>query len=421
MDDFKRQRLDLESEVSRLQQERDRLTKENAGLLTKVAAEEQLRTEIEQRRDALNRELEQRLTALGEKMLKERASELSQKSDEQFKVTVDPLQKELAQFRELVTQIQKSSSEQSGTLKNELDKLNQAHLSLTRQADELTQALRGGGKSQGMWGEHQLEKVLEDSGLVLGRDYQREVAGDRAKDAQGRPDAIIRLPHHRDLIIDAKCSLTAYTNYVNAQTKTELDQALKAHLASLRGLIKGLAARKYENYESLKSPSFVFMFVPIDHALDAALQNDSDLYNYAQSKNIYLVSPSTLMPALRVVGTLWVLAQQNDKIRMLVDMAGRIYDKASGFRDSLDDAVKAAKALETKLEKANNQFQGGRGNLMTQLENFSRSKAQVDLLDAVEYRSTTGELPQDRPDQPAQLPSPANDAREMAENETPLS
>ena len=205
---------------------------------------------------------------------------------------------------------------------------------LSKQALDLSNALSSGGKSQGMWGELQLERVLEASGPTNGIEYEREVAGSRALGETGRPDAVIRLPQNHCLIIDAKCSLTAYTQYINAEDKKIKEEALKNQY-SLKNHIQGLAKRDYCNFKSLNSPSFVFMFVPIDGALSLAINSDSTLYDEASKKNIYLVSPSSLIPALRVSANLWVLSNQNEKIRALAIEAQQIYTKFWLFRKTV--------------------------------------------------------------------------------------
>lgn len=385
-----RQNADLKDDLTRAQSELKNISslreEESAAFAQR---EKELRETFSEKEKNLQdgfahqqHELEARLCALGEKMLKERAAELKTVSNEQFKNTVDPLKEELLRFRELIDKARRENYTQAGRLSEELKQMQLAQQTLSKQALDLTEALKSGGKAQGMWGELQLERVLDSSGLTKGVEYEREVAGNRAMGERGRPDAVIRLPENRCIIIDAKCSLTAYTEYNCADSKSEKERALCAHAQSVKDHIDALAGRAYQNYQSLNSPSFVFMFVPLDGALQAACLYDHALYAYAEQKNIYLVSPSSLIPSLKVVSNLWVLARQNEHIRTLALDAQKIADKFDLVRKAYDDVIKRKDSFEEALETFGNRLLSGRGNLGSMLTRFaSRSPKVLSELD----------------------------------------
>lgn len=349
-------------------------------------AEKQMREDDRLKAQERDEELKNRLTILGQQMLKATAAELSSQERLSFQKNVAPLKEELEIFRKFLAQSQNQSAVQSGSLLTELKKLQESQTVLSKQALDLSLALSSGGKSQGMWGELQLERVLENSGLTLGVEYEREVAGVRYQSENGRPDAIIRLPQNHCLIIDAKCSLTAYTSFMNASDKEEKDNALKAHISSLKNHINGLKKRDYSNYKSLNSPSFVFMFVPIDGALSLAINKDSSLYDEASRNNIYLVSPSSLLPALRVVANLWILSKQNERIRALASEAQQIYAKFSQVLNALEDVQKKEASLNSSIEILNNRLRGGKGNLEGQLQSFAVKAPQVLAQEGLEIK-----------------------------------
>lgn len=353
-----------------LNKEKTELLKQNAELQASLNAQHKLMQQQQEREALARSELEQRLTALGERMLKERGEALNKTGSEQLKNTVSPLTQELKAFRDALTLAQKMSSEQAGSMKTELQKLQQAQLNLSKQADDLTRALTAGGKSQGMWGEHQLEICLNNAGLVEERDYVREYSMD-TDDQRARPDAVLFLPNKHCLIIDAKCSLTAYTKAMSAETDKERESCLKQHLNSVRAHVDELSKKQYESFASLNSPSFVFMFVPIDQALTAALMADEDLYNYAAQKNVYLVSPSTLLPALRVTSNLWLLASQNEKVREIALQAQRIYKKLELVNEAFEDVLKSENTLQKSLNTMQTRLNAGRGNLTNMLSTFA--------------------------------------------------
>lgn len=376
----------LQDKLEELNYEASDLREAMSAAGAALDAEKQMREDDRLKAQERDEELKNRLTLLGQQMLKATAAELSSQERLNFQKNVAPLKEELEIFRSFLTQSQNQSASQSGSLLTELKKLQESQSVLSKQALDLSLALSSGGKSQGMWGELQLERVLENSGLTLGVEYEREVAGVRYQNENGRPDAIIRLPQNHCLIIDAKCSLTAYTSFMNASGKEEKDNALKAHISSLRNHINGLKKRDYSNYKSLNSPSFVFMFVPIDGALSLAINKDASLYDEASQNNIYLVSPSSLLPALRVVANLWVLSKQNERIRALASEAQQIYAKFSQVLNALEDVQKKEASLNSSIEVLNNRLRGGKGNLEGQLQNFAVKAPQVLAQEGLEIK-----------------------------------
>ena len=369
--EYKEDILKKEHDILALHNKNSDLTSTIARLESQIESLGKLASESDRRHEIANKELEQRLNAMSFDLIQKSGKELQFNSLNTLSKAVTPLKEELSTFRDFLTKTQKISSEQTGELKNELLRLKDAQLSLSEQANDLAKALRSGGKSQGMWGEHQLELVLQNSGLREGFEYKREVVGDRSLHEMGRADVLIVLPEGKSIIIDAKCSLTSYTNFVNAQTKEDKDKALKSHIASIKSHIEELKKARYDEYKSFNSPSFTFMFVPIDNALTLALESSDSLYSFASSNNIYLVSPQTLMPALKVVSNLWVLATQNERVKDIVNDALNIYKKAILVKEAFDDSQKRLNQMQDSFSTAKNRLYEGKGNLCSLLESFS--------------------------------------------------
>lgn len=365
-------------EITELISDREDLSTQNATLQAQIQSFEIIRQNDRKRQELANQSLESRLTALGEQLLKERSEALGQWSAREFKNAVDPLEKELSEFRDYLMQSQKYHSEQTGALKTELLKLQEAQITLSRQADELSSAIRGNGKTQGLWGEHQLEMCLEAAGLKEGEEYFREVSGNRALNETGRPDVVIKLPHNRCLIVDAKCSLTAYTIYAGSLNDEERSRSLKEHLNSLRRHVSELSQKHYEGYLSFNSPSFVFMFVPFDDALITAIKYDPVFYQDAMKQSVYVVSPSTLLPALRVVSNLWLLSTQNDRMAKLAKEAENLYKKAQSVKNAFLKVQRAYHSLGDGLDDFDRSFASGRGNLLSAMESFNQKTPQIE-------------------------------------------
>ena len=349
-------------------------------------AVEQLRVEDSKRFAQSQSELEHRLNTMGEKLLKDRSESLQKLNSEHMVQIINPLQNELNTFRTLIAATQKTNSEQAGQLQNELKHLHEAQISLGEKAENLSRALLQGSKSQGIWGEQQLALVLDASGLNGEESYVREAYAVNDHGDKGRADVLIRLPQGRGLIIDSKCSLTAYTELCNAEKENDrkaCEAALSRHIDSIRKHIDELNKKDYPGYDSYGSPGFVFMFVPVDHALGTALRHDDRLYGYAQSKNVYLVSPSSLLPALRIVGNLWVLANQGDKFRMLARSAERIYQKCSKVCNDFEAILKIRDSLNKNIDAMAVSLCTGQGNLKNILQKFA-ADAPALTMEAVE-------------------------------------
>ena len=373
-------RDNLSQKAETLQKELNEKNSKIASLESDLSAQQKLRAADNERFNQAQADLENRLNTLGEKLLKERSESLGKLNSEQMGQIISPLRNELNTFRELISSTQKTNSEQAGQLQNELKHLQDAQVSLTAQADKLSRALLQGNKSQGMWGEHQLERVLELAGLDKNCQYLREVAGENSNNVKGRADVVIPLPDRHAIVIDSKCSLTAYTDLINAELNSDASayaDALGRHITSIKNHVDELSKKDYQDFTNFDSPSFVFMFVPVDQALAVALREDPQLYDYAQKKNIALVSPSITVPALRVVSNLWVLADQSEKLKQLAQLADRIYQKSQKVCSDFEGVLKARDSLNNNIDKLNTSLYQGRSNLGQMLNTFSQRAAKL--------------------------------------------
>ncbi len=365
----------LEDKLNLNAQKEELITK-NRVLESKIESDRLLYQKIEETYNISKQQLEEQLTALSEKFVKLGTEDLSKHSQSNLENIVKPLREELDKFKEMVNENHARQEKRVGAFENELKTLHESSLNLSNQAQELTNALRSGVKTQGIWGELQLERVLESSGLEKGRDYEREVAvkpDSNDINHTGRPDAVVYLPDNHCIVIDAKCSLTAYTNFINAKDKGEKEGYLRAHIASVKKHIYELKGKRYsEDYrKTLNCPSFVFMFVPLDGALYDALKTDAGLYNEAARNRIYLVSPSSLLPALRVVSNLWMMSEQTENIGELIRTAQDIWKKFSTIEEKMSAVLSSSSKQQKSLEELQNLLYTGRGNLKNKLANFN--------------------------------------------------
>jgi len=311
--------------------------------------------------------------------LSQRISEVqSQKfvmqNSQEINKIVAPFKEQIEQFKQQVNDVYLNETKERSMLQQELHHLKELHQKMSQETKNLTQALKGESKTQGIWGEMILEKVLESSGLRLGHEYDREVS---LKSADGRrlyrPDVLVHLPDRRDIIIDAKTSLTAYERYMSSEEDRE--QHLIDHVNSINLHVKLLSDKNYTKLEGINTLDFIFMFVPIESALMVAMEQDAGLYERAFKKNILLVGPSTLMVALRSVENTWRYEHQQKNAQKIAHRAGALYDKFVGFVIDMQKLGEQLKTVEKSYDAAYNKLHDGKGSLTSQLHKLKEMGA----------------------------------------------
>lgn len=293
---------------------------------------------------------------------------------------LDPLKERIQAFEKRVEESYQQEARERFSLGKELERLQQLNLRLSDEATNLTQALKG-QKTQGNWGELILERVLEHAGLEKGREYQTQVSLKSADGERFQPDVLIMLPGDKQVVVDAKVSLTAYQQFVAGNDEA----ALKQHVQSLRSHVKGLSSKDYSRLEGLHSLDFVLLFVPIEAAFSAALQAEPNLFQEAFDRQIVIVSPTTLLATLRVIDSLWKQERQGQNAREIAERAGWLYDKFVLFIQDLDELGSRLQQVDKAYAAARNKLCEGRGNLVSRSE-------QLKLLGARASKSLPADL-----------------------------
>jgi DNA recombination protein RmuC len=318
--------------------------------------------------------LTQQFKLLSAEILKENSKTFSEGSQKELGNLLNPLREQIKEFREKVEKAQNDSNVGVAKLEGLIGNLGSVNQQLAAEAKGLATALRGSAKAQGDWGEFILRDLLEKAGLREGEQYsfQQTFSGlegeDGAKSKSARTDVIILLPGGRNLIIDSKVSLTAYTDYANAAVDAERNVALKLHLASVRGHISGLTKAAYHRLPGLESPDFVVMFVPVEPAFLIALQNDAELWADAYEQGVLLVGPTTLLYIIRIVNILWQQEVQARSVRDVMDRGAELYEKFVGFVSDLEAVGKGLRSADQNYLAAMKKLSEGRGNLLRQVE-----------------------------------------------------
>lgn len=282
---------------------------------------------------------------------------------------LSPMEKEMKGFREKIQSIHEKDIEQRATLKNELLNLQKLNRDINEQAHKLTTALQGQKKMQGNWGEMVLENVLDSSGLRPGEDYAREVSF-RTDEGLQRPDVIVYLPGNKHIVIDAKTSLAAYTDFVNADNPVQAKAALSNHARAVGDRIRELADRDYFKIKDLNSPEVVIMFIPIESAYVEALKFDPTLFQKALQNNVLVATPTTLLTSLNIVRQVWRFEEQTKHTKELASRAGIFYNKLRVFLESMQEIGRQIEKTQNIYHKAIGQLVDGKGNLIRKAAEF---------------------------------------------------
>lgn len=326
----------LQDSLRNLIEARAKLEQENVNLIDKVDKRKQ---EIEDARKEFKMEFEN----IANKIFESNRTTLSKENKEQVGILLQPLREKLGEFQEKVEKTSEKSIETNATLLAQIKQLTELNKTVSEEAKNLTKALKWDSKTQGNWGELVLEDLLSRSGLEKGREYivQGEWLG--LKNERGnasKPDVLIMLPDGKNLVIDAKVSLTAYERLISAEDEADRSGLLRDHIRSLKAHIDELATKDYTSHSELRSPDFVMMFVPIEASLSLALQSENDIFVYGWDKRIILVTPTTLLMSLRTVANLWRHEKQSQNVLEIAKIGGQLYDKFVGFMEDMEDIKK---------------------------------------------------------------------------------
>lgn len=343
------------------------------------------RREVEKLQEKFTKEFEN----LANKILENKSEKFTKQNKENIDVILKPLQEKIEKFEKKVEETNKEAIDRTSALREQIKGLTTLNEQMSKEANNLTKALKGDSKLQGNWGELVLEKVLEKSGLEKDREYFVQQSFTNEEGRRLLPDVVIHLPDNKRMIIDSKVSLVAYERYVNEEDNPALkEQYLKEHLLSLKRHVDQLSDKNYhEIYQ--ESPDFVLLFVPIEPAFAIAINNDNKLYNKAFEQNIIIVTPSTLLATLRTIDTMWNNEKQQRNAIEISRQAGALYDKFEGLIRDLTGVGKKMDDAKKDYSNAMNKLFEGRGNLITSVEKLRKmgAKAKKALPDNIIQRA----------------------------------
>jgi DNA recombination protein RmuC len=357
-----------ENDLRALQSRYETLLREQSALKAQLDSERIQQEEKIQLLTHARQELSQQFSVLANQILEEKTQKFTEQNQTQLTQLLDPLKEKIQAFQGKVEEVYIQEGKERSALAEQVKQLTSLNQQLSLDAHNLTTALKGQSKTQGDWGEFILEKLLEASGLSAGLHYEIQESHTRPDGSRAQPDVVIRLPENRQLVVDAKVSLSAYAQYVESEDEDQKRLQLARHIESVRTHIKGLSGRNYQELYQLNSLDFVIMFIPIEPAFLVAISSDEKLWQDAWERNVLLVSPSTLLFVVRTVANLWRQEQQNRNALEIARRGGELYDKFCGFVQDLEQLGKQMQTTQKTYDQAFNKLSAGRGNLLRQAE-----------------------------------------------------
>ncbi len=349
--------------------------------LTKVETEHKnLQSKLEEQKaelEKLNERFAHEFKNLANEIFEEKSKKFTEQNKTNIHDLLNPLKEKIGEFQKKVEDSNKEGAERNASLVTQIKHLSDLNKQITKEAENLTKALKGDSKAQGNWGEVILERILEKSGLEKGREYETQVSETGNDGKRYQPDIVIRLPDNKHVIVDSKVSLTAYERFVNKENEADELVQLKLHINSIKTHVKGLSEKSYQNLYGLDGLDFVLLFIPIEPAFTLAVQHDQDLFNDAYSRNIVIVSPTTLIATLRTIASIWKQEYQNKNAIEIARQGGALYDKFQTFTEDLISIGKHLNGTQKAYQESMKKLSEGSGNLVKRAESLKKLGAKA--------------------------------------------
>ena len=374
----------LANEVNQLDTELNQYRQQN---IEQFATISELKTRLEETRNAAHErqtileQSEQRLTTqfenLANRIFEHSGKKIEQQNKQSLNFLLSPLKEQLDSFKKQVQDSFGEEAKERHTLTYEIRNLQQLNQQMAKEATNLTNALKGNNKIQGNWGEFILSQILDNSGLRLGYEYDTQVNLTNENNQRLQPDVIVHLPQGGDVVIDSKVTLVAYERYFNNDEEIVKTKALSDHLTAVRNHLKQLSQKDYHKLIGINSLDYILMFIPVEPAFLCAIDSDPSLINDALKNNIMIVSPTTLLVALRTIHNLWRYEHQNRNAELIADKASKLYDKVRGFVEDMENLGSTLDKAQQTYQNSLNKLSKGRGNIIGQIERFRELGVEV--------------------------------------------
>ena len=349
--------------------------------------ETEFRTTLDKEREAQGEKLQileearikltEQFENLANRILDEKSKKFAEQNKQGLEILLNPLKENIQVFQKKVEETYDKESKERFSLHKEVQRLADLNKQVSEDTHNLTKALKGQSQTQGAWGEMILEMVLEKSGLSKGREYDVQQSLNTEEGKRYRPDVIVHLPNGKDIVIDSKVSLTAYERFHSSEDEEQKIAALSEHVSSIQNHVRDLSKKSYQSLENIRSLDYVLLFMPIEGAFGVAVQHQPDLVGHALEKNVVIVTPSTLLLALRTVENIWRYEDQNQNAQKIAERAGKLYDKFVGFAEDLSKVGDFINKAQLSHDEAFKKLSSGRGNIVRQVDQLQKMGAKT--------------------------------------------
>jgi DNA recombination protein RmuC len=372
LDKLSAEKLQLDAAYKALQIELQKALTElsalNAQLHYKDEKLELQKGEIEN----IGNKFETQFKVLANNILEDKARKFSEQQETNLKTILEPLRQNISAFKQEFDVRYNDETKERSSLKEQIRNMMDLNRTLSDQANNLTNALRGQVKQQGNWGEMILESILEHAGLKKDMQYFVQQSSQNTDGRTIQPDVIVKYPDERVIVIDAKVSLVHYENYTVANNDELRLQSTGLLIKSIKNHIDILGGKSYHDVNG--SLDFVLMFVPVEAAYITAMQADTALWQYAYAKRVLLLSPTNLIAAMKLVSDMWQRDAVSKDAQLIADRANKMYEKLVGFVENFERVGTQLEKAHTTWQDAFKQLSKGKGNLVSQAEQIRRFK-----------------------------------------------
>ncbi|NRB82021.1 MAG: DNA recombination protein RmuC [Saccharospirillaceae bacterium] len=347
--------------------------REQKAILT---SEEEKVSELKKQFEKQKINIKNEFKVVSEEIITDRQKSLNEQNKLGIGALIKPLKEQIISFQRRVDEVHIETVKGNTNLEAEIKKVMEVGIKMRNDASDLTSVLKGDSQIRGAWGEEQLERTLEMSGLIKDCHYEKKSSFKDQNGKQKQTDYLIKLPVNKHIIIDSKVSLIAYDRAISSKIAIEQTVAMNEHVKSIKRHIDNLASKDYTNLIGMNSPDFVLMFMSIEPAYIEALKYSKELFGYGYDKNIVLVSHTTLIPILRTVSNLWMLDQSNNEARKISEKAGDIYNSVCTVSErfqTLGNTLNTASTQYNNVVKAIS----GRQGLQGKVERFTQFSNKV--------------------------------------------
>lgn len=372
---------ELENKENDLKTERDKMLTLNSELgrsQSDFRHMEQRLTEQKKEIEHIQEKFYNEFKNLANQIFEEKSKKFNSQNKESLELLLKPLGQKITEFEKKVERSNQASLEWNAKLREQISGLKELNLQITKEAENLTKALKGDSKIMGTWGEVILESILEKSGLQKGREYFIQESYSTSEGKRLQPDVVVKLPDDKNIIVDSKLSLVGYEKYVNeSENKENRESNLRSHIQSIRNHLKSLDTKSYQKLYQIEGLDFVLMFIPIEPAFSLAIQHEPSLFNEAYDKNIVIVSPATLIATLRTIASIWKNEYQNRNALEIARQGGDLYDKFVTFMEDLKLVGKHIEITRKVYVDAMKKLVEGKGNLVSRAERIKELGAKT--------------------------------------------